>query len=124
MIQHPQPEIISIMSESIREFLVQGSDPVPYTVSFKKTDNDLRASCSCRAGKNGLLCKHRLSILNGDKNAVVSKNSDQVAEIASWLAGSKVAEAISTVTSLEAEKKSIEEKLKQAKKLVAKALIY
>ena len=112
------------MSEDIRKFLVQGSDPAPYIVYFKKSNDDLRATCSCRAGANGILCKHRLSILNGDKSAVVSENADDVAEVASWLVGSKVAEAISAVVSLEAEKKSIEEKIKKAKKLVTKALNY
>jgi hypothetical protein len=111
------------MSEVIREFLVQGSEPSPYRVVFKKNGTDIKAACSCRAGMNGLLCKHRLSILDGDKGAVVSTNSDQVTEVASWLEGSNVAAAISEVVLLEAEKKLIEEKIKRAKKLVAKALI-
>lgn len=112
------------MSEIIREFLVQGSEPAPYKVVYKWNGTDLKAHCSCRAGVNGLLCKHRLSILDGDKGSVVSENSNQVAEVASWLAGSSVGEAISEVVSLEAEKKNIEEKIKRAKKLVAKLLIH
>jgi SWIM zinc finger len=111
------------MSEVIREFLVQGSESSPYKVVFKKTGSDLKATCSCRAGVNRLLCKHRLSILDGDKGAVDSENTDQVIEVASWLTGSNVGEAISEVVALEAEKKLIEEKIKRAKKLVAKALI-
>lgn len=111
------------MSGVIREFLVQGSEPSPYKVVFKKIGTDLKADCSCRAGTNKILCKHRLSILNGDKGAVVSKNVDQVAEVASWLAGSTVAEAMSEVISLESQKKFIEAKIKLAKKLVARALI-
>jgi hypothetical protein len=111
------------MSEVIQEFLVQGSEPSPYKVIFKRIGADIKATCSCRAGVNGLLCKHRLSILDGDKGAVVSENANQVAEVASWLEGSNLAEAISEVVSLEAEKKLIEEKIKRAKKLVAKALI-
>jgi hypothetical protein len=111
-----------VMSEVIREFLVQGSGPSPYKVAFKKNGPDLTATCSCRAGVNRLLCKHRLSILDGDNGAVVSENTNQVTEVASWLKGSTVGEAISEVVALEAEKKLIEEKIKRAKKLVAKAL--
>jgi hypothetical protein len=111
------------MSEIIREFLVQGSDLSPYKVVFKKNGPDLKASCSCRAGVNRLLCKHRLSILDGDKKAVVSENTNQVIEVASWLAGSNVGDAISEVVALESEKKLIEEKIKRAKNIVAKALI-
>jgi hypothetical protein len=51
----------------IREFLVQGSDPLPYKVIFKKDGGDLKATCTCKAGSNGILCKHRLSILDGEK---------------------------------------------------------
>lgn len=112
------------MSEIIREFLVQGSEIFPYKVIFKRNGTDLKATCNCRAGINGLLCKHRLSILDGDKCAVVSENANQVSEVASWLEGSNVAEAISEIVSLEVEKKLIEEKIKRAKKLVAKTLIH
>ena len=51
----------------------------------------------------------------------MSENTDQVAEVASWLAGSNVGEAISEVVALEAEKKLIEEKMKRAKTLVAES---
>jgi hypothetical protein len=112
------------MSEDTREFLVQGSEPAPYRVIFKRTETDLKATCTCRAGKNGILCKHRLSILDGDKKAVVSENSEQVAEVASWLDGSSVGLAISELVALEAEKKDIEAKIKRAKNLVTKTLLY
>ena len=111
------------MTKAFREFLVQGSEALPYQVVFTKNGTDLKADCSCRAGIHKILCKHRLSLLNGDKSAVVSENGDQVAEVASWLVGTTVGEAISKVVSLEAEKKALEAKIKNAKKLVAKALI-
>ena len=44
-----------VMSEVIREFLVQGSEPSPYKVAFKKNGPDLTATCSCREGVNRLL---------------------------------------------------------------------
>jgi len=112
------------MPEDTRQFLVQGSQSLPYQVIFKKTGKNLNASCGCRAGIMGQLCKHRLSILNGDNSAVVSDNVDQVEEVALWLMESNVAEAISEIISLETEKKLIEERLKKTKKLVANALIH
>lgn len=111
------------MSEDTRQFLVQGSQPLPYQVVFRKSGKNLNASCGCRAGIMGQLCKHRLSILNGDKSAVVSDNVDQVSEVVAWLVGSYVAEVISEVVLLEAEKKLIENKLKKAKKLLTSTLI-
>jgi len=110
------------MSDLLREFLVQGSDPNPYKVVFRRTENEVKANCNCRAGVNGLLCKHRLAILDGDGRAVVSGNLSEVEEVASWVADSPVAQAISEVVALEAQKKDLEEKIKNAKKQVAKAL--
>lgn len=107
----------------VREFQVQGSDPAPYKVIFKANDGQIKASCTCRAGVMGQLCKHRLSILNGDSSAVVSPNASEVADVVSWLEGSNLAEAISVAVQLEAEKKLLEERLKSAKKAIAKALI-
>ncbi len=111
------------MNNITREFLVHGSEPSPYKVVFLKKGQNLMATCTCRAGIMGMLCKHRLSILDGDKSAVVSDNDDQVAEVASWLLGSSVAEAISEVVSLEGQKREIEAKIKRAKKVVADALM-
>lgn len=70
-----------------------------------------------------MLCKHRLSILDGDRSSVVSDNSEQVTEVSLWLQGSKVADAISEVVSLEAQKKQIEASIKRAKKLIAEMLM-
>ena len=106
-----------------REFLVNGSEPLPYKVVFLKNGRHLMATCSCKAGAMGMLCKHRLAILDGNRSAVVSDNSDQVVEVASWLPDSSVGEAISELVSLEDQKKKIEAKIKRAKKVVADALL-
>jgi len=111
------------MFQDTREFLVQGSEPLPYRVIFKRNGKNLKAACTCRAGAMGQLCKHRLSILNGDRNSVVSDNTDQISEVVSWLGESNVAEIISELVSLEVEKKLIENKIKKTKKLIAEALI-
>lgn len=83
----------------------------------------MKATCTCKAGISGMLCKHRLSILDGDKSAVVSDNIEQVVEVSSWLQCSKVADAFSEVVSLESQKKQIEANLKRAKRLIAEMLI-
>jgi hypothetical protein len=105
------------------EFLVQGSDPNPYKVTFIKDQDDIKATCTCKAGIIGILCKHRLSLLDGDKSALVSDNSDQLLDVASWLSGSNLAAAISEVVCLESEKKKIEAKIKRAKKIISDLLL-
>jgi uncharacterized Zn finger protein len=112
------------MSKMIREFLVQGSETDPYTVVFEKEGTQLKGSCTCRAGIFGQLCKHRLALLDGVADAVVSNNLDQVGEVASWLPGSNLAAALSDLTALERQKASIEAQIKRAKKVVAQELMH
>ena len=72
------------------KFLVQGSAPEPYELSFRKSGNNIIALCTCPAAMNGQHCKHRLSIFRGSSNGIVSGNENQVALIQSWLPGSDI----------------------------------
>lgn len=69
------------------EFLVQGSSPEPYQVSFVKHESTLRAYCSCTAGQLGQVCKHRLNIINGISDGIVSDNINSVKIIENLLFG-------------------------------------
>lgn len=94
-------------------FKVQGSAELPYEVTFKN-DEELTAKCSCPAGEKKQLCKHRLQILYGVLDGIVSGNEADVATVASWLPGSKVERAL-----LEVEQ--AEQKVEEAKKAVSVA---
>lgn len=74
----------------IIKFLIQGSAPEPYELSFKKSGNNIIALCTCPAATNGQHCKHRLSIFSGSSNGIVSGNENQVALVQSWLPGSDI----------------------------------
>ena len=50
-------------------FYVQGSAAEPYKITFN-TNGRFTASCSCPAGENLTLCKHVLSLLEGDSSSV------------------------------------------------------
>lgn len=104
-------------------FYVQGSSPEPYKVVFKRRSNiNISAYCSCPAGENGLYCKHRLEILDGKKNSVVSPNADDVTIIQSWLSGTDVEKTLLKIRNLEKEAARIKEALSTAKKDLAKAM--
>jgi len=60
------------------KFLVQGSSPKPYEVVFYSSENNMSATCNCNAGLNGQTCKHRLNILGGDTNGIISGNENEV----------------------------------------------
>jgi hypothetical protein len=76
------------------EFLVQGSSAEPYRVSFWRVGDKVKSSCTCQAGKNGLACKHRLSLLDGDVNNLVSSSPDGFQELQRILEGSDVGDAL------------------------------
>lgn len=104
------------------EFLVQGSSPDPYKVTFTLDVKKLNAFCTCPAGENGQYCKHRLAILGGDSSAIVSDNMDKVSLVSSWLSGTDLEEALALLLDAEREHDIAKKHLAVAKKNVAKAM--
>jgi uncharacterized Zn finger protein len=105
------------------EFLVQGSAVEPYRVSFRRDGANLSGYCTCPAGGNGMYCKHRIRILHGLMEAVVSANSADVTTVAKWLEGTDVETALTAVTLLEKEAERIKIELSAAKKALARCLL-
>jgi uncharacterized Zn finger protein len=106
------------------EFLVQGSAPEPYVVSFRRRDvMNISAYCTCPAGESGMSCKHRIRILRGLVEGIISKNTGDVATVAGWLAGSDVESALQTIDELEKEAERIKRALSAAKKALAQCLL-
>jgi len=104
------------------KFLVQGSEEEPYVVVFSFDGKNLKASCSCTAGRAGLACKHRISILGACIDNIVSDNTEAVSEVCSWLPGSEVAVAIESLNIAEAEHERTKRELSAAKKTLAAAM--
>lgn len=103
-------------------FLVKGSSPEPYKVTFTKNNNNLNAFCTCPAGENGQYCKHRFAIMAGDNKAVISSNKDQVMVVKSWLPGSDIEEALMELAEAEHEYDNAKKRLTAVKKSIAKAM--
>ncbi len=103
-------------------FLVKGSSVDPYEVTFIKDESSLTAICTCPAGTYGNFCKHRISILDGITESIVSDNADQAVTVVGWLEGTDVEAALSEVR--QAEKLSDPEKkaLSAAKRKLARAM--
>lgn len=70
------------------QFLVQGLTSEPYEVTFIKDDYNLYVTCTCPAGEVGNLCKHRVDILKGETQNIVSDNKADVETIKEWLSTS------------------------------------
>jgi uncharacterized Zn finger protein len=105
------------------EFLVQGSAPQPYHVSLRREGRNLSAHCTCPAGESGSYCEHRINILRGSVDGIVSKNTADVATVAGWLKGTDVDAALQTVTRLEKEAERIKEALGSAKQTLSEYLL-
>jgi uncharacterized Zn finger protein len=106
------------------EFLVQGSASEPYRVSFRRRGvKNLSAYCTCPAGENGMSCKHRVRILRGLLDGIVSKNIADVTTVAGWLAGTDVEAALNSIDTLEREAERIKKALSSAKKALSQCLL-
>lgn len=102
-------------------FLVQGSADDPYKVTFKREGSKIIARCTCTAAKNRLPCKHRLRILKGSAEGIVSDNIDDVAKVASWLPGSPLEMAIKDMEYREKKAKELEKPYKLAKEFLSQS---
>jgi hypothetical protein len=105
-------------------FLVQGSAPEPYEVVFRRRDvKNLSAYCTCPAGENGMYCKHRIRILQGLIEGIVSKNMSDVQKVVAWLAGTDVEEALRAVCAIEKDAERIKTALSAAKHALSRCLL-
>ena len=108
--------------EGTSEFLVQGSAPEPYVVSFRRRGAWTFQLIACPAGQR-MVCKHRIRILRGSTEGIVSKNTADAATVAGWLAGSDVETALQRVDELQKEADRINKALSTAKKALAQCLL-
>ena len=103
-------------------FSVQGSSSEPYEVVFQKNASSISATCTCQAGAMGQSCKHRVSILNGGQDGIVSGNESEIPVVISWLPGSSIAAAMASLTEAEAEFEKIKKRVTAAKKQLSAAM--
>jgi hypothetical protein len=94
------------------EFKVQGSEPEPYTVTFINDGNVINALCTCQAGQNGMHCKHRVKILSGISEKIVSKNKKDIETVLSWLPCTRIESAVKAF-------KTAEKNFEEAKKALS-----
>ena len=94
--------ITRTMTDVLR-LLVQGSEPDPYTVEVRHSGADLTLSCTCPAGQNNQLCKHRTRLLSGSHEGLI-QISDQlkIATLTEWLEGSTLEEPFRELVEAEA----------------------
>lgn len=103
-------------------FRVQGSQPEPYEVVFERlSSKNMRARCNCQAGDFGLICKHRIKILEGNAQGIESSNKSDVQVVQSWLQGTDVSSALLELKFLEVEAERLKNEIAAARKRLAAA---
>lgn len=104
------------------EFFVSGSRGDVYTVKFERDGSNLNAFCTCEAGQNGIYCKHRFALMNGEFNSILSDNINDLPKLKLMIEGTDVEEAFLEVLKLEKLAESIKADLQKAKKRLAKVM--
>jgi hypothetical protein len=103
-------------------FQVQGSGENVYDLIFVAKDRELTALCNCKAGEMGSFCKHRVRILEGFTDGILSKNESQVEQVCEWLNGTPLAAALEHYNDCIVAVEGAKNDLKRAKKALARIL--
>lgn len=104
-------------------FLVQGSAPEPYNVEFSYTEEKFSAQCDCPAGLMGTLCKHILSILEGEiPKGLVDGDTKKIPNIITAFKNSEVGSVYEIFKDTEVEVEQLKKEMKNRKKQVARML--
>jgi hypothetical protein len=103
------------------EFFVQGSSSEPYSVRIIKLGERVLATCTCKAGIMRQLCKHRIRIMQGDSQGVISGNLQEIRNMPSFLEGTIVPAAIQEIARLEREAEETKRAVARAKESLAKS---
>jgi len=103
-------------------FLIQGSEPDPYRVMFRRVEDNFTATCTCRGGEMGQVCKHRINLLKGDTTGLVSGNSDQLTHLSGMFAGTDVERAYEKLVEAEAAVEAAKSEFSRRKRALARAM--
>jgi uncharacterized Zn finger protein len=95
------------------DFEVLSSDgSTIYVVSVERQGDKVLASCTCKAGDFGQLCKHQIGMLSGQDDLLASSDEkvrmrlrEVVSQIADTECASYVTEYLSAVAGLDEQKK-------------------
>ena len=104
------------------EFLVQGSAKEPYRITIERSENNLHAFCTCKAGMSGQCCKHKFRLLSGNPQGVVGGDLLMLSTVVDWLVGTDVEHALTQLCHAEDRYELAKQSLSAAKKGLAVAL--
>ncbi len=96
----------------------------PYDVTFERGEQGLRIVCSCPAGSDFQLCKHRIELMKGDSTRLVSKREEpQLAVVLELVANSQFRRFLSQLEQLEELMESTKAQISKHKKEFARRML-
>lgn len=96
-----------------------------YSVTVGVNGGKVRASCTCRAGELGKLCKHLIGMLAGQTDLLVSHTNEVETELnnfVSEIADTECANYVAEMLVADAEMKEQKKRLDRAKRNLDKTL--
>ncbi|MHB1213376.1 MAG: SWIM zinc finger family protein [Thiobacillus sp.] len=107
-------------------FEVLGSDgSTVYNVMVGVNGGKVRASCTCKAGELGKLCKHQIGILSGQADLLASPNNEVKGELnnlVTQIADTECANYVAEMLAADAEMNELKRRLGRAKRNLEKTL--
>ena len=108
------------------DFYVLSSDGLTvYNVTVEMTAGDVRASCTCKAGALGKLCKHQFGILACQTDLLASPDNeikDELRRFVAKISDTACAGLVAEILAADAGIKEYKRRLDSAKKNLEKAL--
>lgn len=87
-----------------------------YVVSFK-FDNLITVNCTCQAGLNKMLCKHRLNLIDGDITSLANQSEASILPVVlDKIDKNKIAALYTDLNAIESEIKTLETTRKKLRK--------
>jgi hypothetical protein len=93
-----------------KTFEIEGSAGVVHQVSVRRTGGELLIRCTCEAGRNKMVCKHRLELLTEDET------------LQGWLPGSALSKQLAIVASAERAADQAKQSFAREKKLLGRLM--
>jgi len=96
-----------------------------YSITVGTNEGKVWASCTCRAGALGKLCKHQIGILSGQTNLLVSPNNELKGELRKFvtqITDTDCADFLAEILAADAELKVQKRRLDRAKRNLEETL--
>jgi hypothetical protein len=103
-------------------FIVEGSKGDKYEIIADRVDGRVIVSCTCKGARNGNHCRHRVNLLEGIVDDLLSDNDTEVALLPAMLLGTPLASAMDRYREADHAAEAAKRNLEGAKHALARIM--